>query len=123
VLPYATPGAPIVLDGLPTCTVKQAEVNALSMVLGELCVNSIKHGALGAGGSIGITGDCNLDRLELVWSERTVKAVTARTREGGQGLKIMQRVLASRRGTIDHDWLPSGVNVRIELTRQPQLRA
>jgi PAS domain S-box-containing protein len=118
VLPYATPTAPIALDTLPTCTLDQSEVDVLSMVLGELCVNSIKHGALGAGGSIRITGACDPAPLELVWSERSLAAVRAHSRQGGQGLKIMQRVLASRRGSVEHVWLPNGVDVRIKLSRQ-----
>jgi PAS domain S-box-containing protein len=118
VLPYATPPAPIALDTLPTCTLEQPEVDALSMVLGELCVNSIKHGALGAGGGISLTGTCDTDTLELLWSERSRTTVTRHAREGGQGLKIMQRVLAAQRGSIEHRWLPDGVDVRLVLSRR-----
>lgn len=118
VLPYATPTAPISLDSLPGGAVKQAEVDALSMVMGELCVNSIKHGALGGGGNIAVTGTCDPELLELVWSERSKVPVKNRTRPGGQGLRIMQRVLSATNGTIDHGWVPNGVDVRVALPRQ-----
>lgn len=118
VLPYATPATPIDLDNLPTCALKQAEVDALSMVMGELCVNSIKHGALGGGGGIAVTGTWDAQVLELVWCERSKVAVQNHSRRGGQGIRIMQRVLAACNGTIEHGWIADGVDVRVAITRR-----
>ncbi|MBA2771927.1 MAG: PAS domain-containing protein [Pseudomonadota bacterium] len=118
VQPYATPTTPIALDGVPACALKQAEVDALSMVMGELCVNSIKHGALSGGGDIAVTGTFDSELLELVWSERSKVAVKNHARRGGQGIEIMQRVLAARNGIIEHSWVANGVDVRVALTRR-----
>lgn len=118
VLPYATPASPIALDNLPSCPLEHAEVDALSMVMGELCVNSIKHGALGCGGGIAVSGSCVGDVLELVWSERSKVPVKGHSRQGGQGIRIMQRVLAARNGTIEHSWLSNGVDVRVVFARR-----
>lgn len=117
VLPYETPSTPIVLDSLPPCPLKQAEVDVLSMVMGELCVNSIKHGALGGGGGINVTATSDSKAVELVWAERSESPVKSHSRQGGQGIKIMQRVLAARQGTIEHQWVANGVDVRIALVR------
>jgi PAS domain S-box-containing protein len=105
-------------EAIPECKLAQAEVDALSMVLGELCVNSIKHGALSASGHISITGTCDRDRVGLRWSERSDKAVGTHVREGGQGLKIMQRVLAARNGSIKYDWHSRGVDVQLTWKRE-----
>lgn len=118
VLPYATPTTPISLDTLPAGALKQTEIDALSMVMGELCVNSIKHGALSGGGDIAVTGTCEPEVLELLWSERSKAPVKNRARAGGQGLRIMQRVLAASNGKIEHSWVPHGVDVRVTLPRR-----
>jgi PAS domain S-box-containing protein len=117
VMPYETPAAPVDLERLPTCVLEQGEVDALAMVLGELCVNSVKHGALGSGGSVAVSGTCDTGRVELEWSERSNKPVSRHAREGGQGLRIMQRVLAARNGAISFGWRDDGVDVRFGWSR------
>jgi PAS domain S-box-containing protein len=117
VLPYETPAAPIRLDALPDCSLQREEVSALSMVFGELCVNSIKHGALGAGGGVAITGACSAIEIDLVWSERSNKPVREHERSGGQGLRIMQRVLAARQGSIDYTWHADGLDAKLSWKR------
>jgi hypothetical protein len=51
-----------------------------------------------------------------VWSERSTLPVKGHARAGGQGIRIMKRVLAVRNGTIEHDWVDDGVDVRITLS-------
>jgi two-component sensor histidine kinase len=119
VMPYETLAAPVDLEQLPTCVLEQGEVDALAMVLGELCVNSIKHGALGSGDSVAVSGTCDTCGVALEWSEHSNKPVSRHAREGGQGLKIMQRVLAARNGTISLGWHHHGVDVRFGWSRPP----
>jgi PAS domain S-box-containing protein len=113
VRPYETPSTPIAIGELANCILNQAEVDALAMVLGELCVNSLKHGALQAGGSIHVRAECMDGGARLKWSERSSTPVAGHSREGGKGLQIMRRVLAARGGTIAYNWQPDGVDVEV----------
>lgn len=115
VLPYGSPTAIVTVGEIPVCSLDEGQVEALAVVLGELCVNSLKHGALSAGGSIQVAADCSADLIELSWRERSERQVTRHSRRGGKGLTIMERILAARHGTIDHEWREAGVDVTITL--------
>lgn len=115
VSPYATPDCPIEIGELPAVSLDQAHVDALALVLGELAVNSTKHGALSARGGIAITAKASDDGLELVWSERSDRDVSARSRTGGQGLKLMNRVLSARQGAIDYAWQDNGLDAIVQI--------
>ena len=113
--PYATPDCEIEIDVMPNAGLDQAQVDTLALVLGELAVNSTKHGALSAKGTIRVSGTLADDRIELMWSERSDRTVANQTRDGGQGLRLMERVLASRSGGISHDWSDKGLDVTFHL--------
>lgn len=112
---YATPDCPIVIAPLPAFELGQAMVDTLALVLGELAVNSAKHGALSATGRVGIDALTGAAGLELRWSERSDRPVAARHRDGGQGLRLMERVLAARGGGIALAWHPGGLDATITL--------
>ncbi len=63
--PYATPDCEIEIDVMPNAGLDQAQVDTLALVLGELAVNSTKHGALSAKGTIRVSGTLADDRIEL----------------------------------------------------------
>lgn len=109
--PYATPDCEMQIDGLANVCLDQAQVDTLALVLGELAVNSTKHGALSAQGTVRVSGAIVEGRLELTWLERSNRAVTNQTRDGGQGLRLMERVLASRSGGITICWADQGLDV------------
>jgi len=114
--PYATPDCPITIGALPELSLGQAHVDALALVLGELAVNSTKHGALSARGTVTVTATVANDRIELTWSERSDRAVAAHQRDGGQGLRLMTRVLASRSGGIDLVWAEGGLDAKVHMS-------
>lgn len=116
--PYATPDCPIRIGSLPAAVLSQSQVDALALVLGELAVNSTKHGALSARGTVTINGDAADGQIILTWFETSDRKVERRARDGGQGLTLMSRVLASRSGGIDIDWADHGINVTIRLAAE-----
>jgi len=113
--PYATPDCAISIDVKGGIGLDQAQVDTLALVLGELAVNSTKHGALSAQGTVRVGGGLDGDRIELTWSERSNLKVANRSRDGGQGLRLMERVLASRSGGIELHWADCGLDVRFFL--------
>ena len=118
VQPYATPDCPIHIGALPAVSLSQAQVDALALALGELAVNSTKHGALSARGTVAIAGEAADGQIRLTWSEASDRKVERQARDGGQGLRLMSRVLASRSGGIDLDWADHGLNVTIRLAAE-----
>ena len=113
--PYATPDCPIEIGPLADVHLDQGLVDAFALVLGELAVNSTKHGALGASGRVTLTARTGNGALVLDWSERSGRAVSGRERDGGQGLRLMTRVLAARGGAIEILWADDGLDARISV--------
>jgi PAS domain S-box-containing protein len=114
--PYATPDCALNIEELPDVRLDQAQVDTLALVLGELAVNSTKHGALSASGSVQVSGTLADDRIELTWLERSDRKVTSRSREGGQGFALMGRVLASHAGGIELNWSEQGLDANVYLS-------
>lgn len=114
--PYATPDCPLVIGELPDAALTQGAVDAFALVLGELACNSTKHGALGSVGRVDLASTLDQRTLRLAWSERSDRVVERHHREGGQGLRLMNRVLASQGGGIALDWSANGLDAVITLT-------
>jgi len=113
--PYSTPDCQITVEAMADVRLDQAQVDTLALVLGELAVNSTKHGALSSRGAVHVRGAVVANRIELAWSERSDRPVDGQTREGGQGLSLMARVLASRSGGIGLAWSEQGLDANIYL--------
>lgn len=113
--PYATPDCPIELGRLADAQLDQGLVDTFALVLGELAVNSTKHGALGATGRVTLAAATGNGELVLDWSERSSRPVSGRERDGGQGLRLMTRVLAARGGRIEIAWAQDGLDARISV--------
>jgi two-component sensor histidine kinase len=91
------------------------EVDALAMVLGELCVNSTKHGALKRTGRVSLEAVSDEKSSRVIWLEEMDHPIKAHARDGGKGLTLMRRVLRARGGDIELDWLPRGLRASIFL--------
>lgn len=111
IAPFDRPSCPVVIEQARGAIVDQGQANAIALVLGELAVNSAKHGALNHGGRLHVTTVENPDTLTILWVEESDKPVTAHDRVGGQGLKLMERIVRARRGIIAYDWEESGLSV------------
>lgn len=82
--------------------------DAIALTVGELVVNSAKHGAIAKGGRIDVSGRMADGTLTLIWRERATGAVSATSRDGGQGLKIIRQMLHANSATLDLTWGPQG---------------
>lgn len=117
VAPFNTPACPIVIDAMPATAVAQGQADAIALVVGELSVNSAKHGAFARGGEVRIAtdadGDAGAKRLSIRWIERIDGPVASHGRSGGQGLRLMERIVRARRGTFAIDWQDDGLTVEL----------
>ena len=110
---FDKPDCPVTIDALPAVEVDQGRADAIALVLGELAVNSTKHGALGGVGSVHVIAAAAGRELSIVWRERSNRAVIEHSRSGGQGFRLMERIVRARRGTFSIDWYVDGLDVRL----------
>ncbi|MFS0773669.1 sensor histidine kinase [Sphingomonas sp. 1P08PE] len=111
--PFDNPNCPVVIDDQAPVIVDQGIADAIALVLGELSVNSAKHGALGHGGEIHVGSALSGGLLTVTWSERSLRAVTHHSRQGGQGIRLMERIVRTRGGSIAIGWQTDGVEVTL----------
>jgi PAS domain S-box-containing protein len=114
---FATPACPIVVQPFADIRVDQSQAHALALVLGELAVNSSKHGALSATGKISLHAHGGAGAMTVRWEEMSDRAVERRQRPGGQGLDLMKRILESSGGVLTLDWMPCGLTAEIRIKR------
>lgn len=112
--PFDNPACPVVIAGTAAIMVDQGQADAIALVVGELAVNSSKHGAIARGGDIHVDWHALDALLTIEWTERAQGAATA-TRGGGQGLGLMERIMRARRGAIDFAWRGDGVKATLTL--------
>ena len=117
IAPFDRESCPVEIGQARGLIVDQAQANAIALVLGELAVNSAKHGALNHGGSLHVTTVEIDGALTILWVENSDRPVTAHDRAGGQGLKLMERIVRARRGIIAYDWEDSGLSVKLTFER------
>jgi PAS domain S-box-containing protein len=121
--PFETPDCPIAITTDPGVIVSQGQADAIALVLGELAVNATKHGALKAGGSLCVEAHQIGRTLNLVWREQSAQAVAARSRDGGQGLRLIERIVRARHGQLTTDWRSHGVVVTLAFRLTPSSAA
>jgi len=117
VMPFESPSCPIAIGDLPGLRVEQGQADAIALVLGELAVNSAKHGALAKGGAIRIAAETEADSFAISWDEDLAVPVERHERPGGQGLNLIQRIVSARSGTLEIDWRESGLAVVLKFAR------
>lgn len=115
VAPFDGPNCPVKLGLVPSITIGRATADAIALVLGELSVNSGKHGALAYGGTLTIDADCAGKTITINWTERSNAAVMATSRTGGQGLALIQRIVAARQGSFATEWHDDGLTARLSI--------
>lgn len=113
VAPFTGQSNAVTLGPLPDTLVDMEHSDAIALVLGELTVNSIKHGALGADGTVHIHAEDEDGRLRIFWAETSEKPVKARERDGGQGLDLIRQIVEGRDGTLAIEWAEFGLTVTL----------
>lgn len=118
-LPFDSTACPVRVGMLPDAELTRGEADAVALVFGELAVNSAKHGALSAGGTIDVATDDG-PGVAIVWRETSNKPVVARSRDGGQGLRLIDRIVRARGGTIAVEWRADGLTFRLAFSDRPR---
>lgn len=109
------------LDCQQSHEITREQADVIALVIGELTVNSTKHGAIDRGGQIDLTAMTEPDWHVIHWRERSDAKVTATSRAGGQGLSLIQRICKARGGTFDIEWAENGFDsvLRLPLVATP----
>lgn len=112
----------VTIESLSDTDVDQGKADAIALVLGELAVNSAKHGALRHSGGI-VVGAAERDgHLTIRWSERSAEPVRAHSRAGGQGHRLMERIVRARHGELSIAWFDDGLDVQMDFALHPDRR-
>lgn len=122
ILPFrAAKDTRVALDCPGRHEISRREADVISLVVGELTVNSTKHGAIGHGGTIALSaksqGEGENARHVITWKEQSVLPVAATSRSGGQGLTLIERICAARGGTFSIEWQDCGLNATLSLPK------
>lgn len=96
-----------------TIMVDRRTADLFALVCGELAVNATKHGALAGDGHLAVQVVEAQGRIVLEWSETGIAG--ARPNRDGQGLAMMERIVATRGGTLQFDWRDVGLAARMVL--------
>jgi two-component sensor histidine kinase len=83
---------------VPKAQLSDRSVQALALVFGELATNSVKYGALKRGDRVRVSGEVAGTLLKLCWREETEFGPQ---RRGGQGLKLLDRIVRSCGGLLN----------------------
>lgn len=88
--------------------------DAVALTIGEFAVNSAKYGAVHYGGQIVLRASSEPDVIEITWDEISYAKVRATSREGGQGLRLIERMLEANSASLELDWKEDGLVARIK---------
>ncbi|KPF56301.1 hypothetical protein IP65_00095 [Novosphingobium sp. AAP1] len=113
VLPFGSAFCPVATDQVRDMPIARALADTIALVVGELAVNSSKHGAIAHGGAITLSSEDQDGDIVITWHEISNRPVQATSRDGGQGLNLINRIVRLREGAIDLDWQPDGLTARL----------
>lgn len=102
-------------SGVPAVTVSSNVAQTLGLVFGEFATNSLKHGALGAGGRIAVHGNAEGGQLHLRWDEERASSAEKPLHSGQAGMSIIERMVAVMGGKISHRVTDSGFHAELSL--------
>jgi PAS domain S-box-containing protein len=95
-------------------------LTSLALLLHEFATNAAKYGALSQrGGRIAVHLAMEAPLLHLVWTESNGPIITEAPSSQGFGSKLEQATVRGQlNGTIERDWQPDGVIIRLSLDLQ-----
>jgi two-component sensor histidine kinase len=89
--------------------------SSIALVLHELATNAAKYGALSVDdGTVDIVWRVDDGMLDLTWRETDGPTPQVPDKKGF-GSTLVERTILGYGGTLDHDWSPHGLIVRIRL--------
>ena len=105
---------PSVLDG-PALSIGEQAANHLALIFHELATNASKYGALSREeGCITVAWAKDMESVQMLWTEKAANEVKAPSGTGF-GTMLVDTTIQRIGGTIERDWCPEGLRVRIEL--------
>ncbi|EAQ27946.1 hypothetical protein NAP1_10143 [Erythrobacter sp. NAP1] len=123
--PYARSTARLSLEG-DKIRAPSATISLVGMVLHEFAINAKRHGAWKGDGSVSVklksgccdglscdTGGGQSEAITLIWSESGGPATNGDEITAGGGTEIVDRLLATARGTIEREWTDQGLEAKI----------
>jgi two-component sensor histidine kinase len=94
----------------PVVAIVHTAAQPISMVMHELCINALKHGALTVeSGRVSVSWRIADPNLLLVWQESGGPRVSAPTRRGFGTRLIEASINAQLGGTIEYHWKVGGL--------------
>lgn len=103
-------------DNLNDPMLDENRARVVSLILGELATNSLKHGALGGGGETSLSAAVDDGILTFEWIERWDRLEDGvRPASSGQGMTLMSRIAALYHGTIDARRVDNGYHASVRL--------
>jgi len=115
VTPFGTKAGQVAVDALPAVDLTQPQADAIALVIGELAVNSAKHGAFAKGGTVQVSAASTAVDVTITWRELCALPIGPRARDGGQGLKLMDRIMRARDGSLVVDWGEQGITATLTI--------
>lgn len=97
------------LDIPPGLPLDRRTADAVALVIGELCVNSAKYGAVSTSGRIGLHWRGKPGEMRLEWVEHAPPPALPARAARGQGLRLISRIVKACAGTFDMQWRADGV--------------
>ena len=111
--PYRSQAQPARIEG-PEVLLPAKRITPLGLVLHELTTNAVKYGAWAHGGAIDVSWKWAGDVVELVWSESGAEIEGEPDRKGFGSL-LMESAARQFGGSVERDFTPTGLTVRITL--------
>ncbi|MFC4294225.1 sensor histidine kinase [Novosphingobium tardum] len=90
------------IEALPPVMLDEQQARLVALVLGELCTNSVKHGALATGHSLAITGKHEGGALTLIWREPSSPEGDSQSCESS-GFALMKRMARAHNAQFSLD--------------------
>ncbi|WP_147126401.1 HWE histidine kinase domain-containing protein [Shimia ponticola] len=112
--PHLSSKERLTIDG-QAMTVTSAATQAFALVLHELATNAAKYGALSAGeGWLEVSWNTVGHNLVLDWTEQGGPKITGLPERRGFGSQLIDMTVQSDLGgSLETEWLPNGLHVRL----------